>query len=187
MNCEQTHAYFERLNSVNNATQAQINAMIVEEIKAKMVANNGKITYSELAIIAVKYTPSTLRNRMAMVDKFREVAAGKIINLINVCDEFRLHWLNQYEHTYLTIEPQELFYTLKANKNLTMTNTIESCDKDGKHYFQAACQLTLKAKKAGVLAKDAFTLMTMLEQTNHGIKYAISMKLTEQLFKKYCM
>lgn len=187
MNSEQTHAYFERLSSVNTATQAQIHAMILEEINAKMIVNNGKITYSELAIIAVKYTPSTLRNRMAMVEKFREVAAGKIINLINVCDEFRLHWLKPYQHKYLTIEPQELFYVLKANGNLTMTNAIEMCGKDGKHYFQAACQLTLKAKKAGVLAKDAFTLMTMLEQTNHGLKYATSMKLVEQIFKNHCM
>lgn len=187
MNCDQTHAYFERLNSVNTATQAQLNTMIVEEIKAKLAANKGKITYSELSIIAVKYTPSSMRVRMAMVEKFREVAAGKIINLISVCDDFRLHWLKPYEHTYRTIEPQELFYALKANKNLTMTNSIEHCTKDGKHYFQAACQLTLKAKKAGVLAKDAFTLMAMLEQTNHGVMYANSMKLVEQLFAQHCM
>lgn len=186
MNHEQAHAYFERLNSVNNASPIQIHKMILEEMEHKK-AVKGVLTYSDLAIIAVKYTPSTLRNRMAMVEKFREVAAGKIINLINVCDEFRLYWAKPYEHTYTTIEPQELFYTLKANKDLTMTNSIENCGKDGKHYFQAACQLTLKSKKAGVLAKDAFTLMAMLSLTNHGSKYAESMKQVENIFKAHFM
>ena len=188
MDNEQTRIYFDRLNSVNTATQAQINAMIVEEIKAKLAANKGTITYSDLAIIAVKYTPSAMNNRMAMLNKFRIVAADKVINLTTVCDEFRLFWHNPYQHTlYNTIKPQELFYTLKANKNLTITTAIENCTKDGKHYFQAACKLTTGTKKEGVLAKDAFTLMAMLELTNHGFKYTVSMKLVEQLYAKYCM